>query len=118
MEGVRPQELGFGWRDALWALVVGAFVLLFSARSYDRASTAHSDGRFVGILADPLHVAMGAVYGAFVRETLDAACFAVDIPEKRLPAPHEMETIQPVGDLILFQLACLALSGVFDHPPE
>jgi len=55
---------------------------------------------------------------ADIRETLDAACFAVDIPQKRLPAPHEMETIQPVGDLILFQLACLALSGVFDHPPE
>ena len=101
MEGVRPQELGFGWRDALWALVVGAFVLLFSARSYDRASTAHSDGRFVGILADPLHVAMGAVYGAFVRETLDAAERPDDVAGGSGLFVHNEQTTEPHAGTLL-----------------
>lgn len=74
------RRLGFGWRDALLALLAALVIMTWGTRAHERAAESHEDGRFVGILADSLHVAMGAVYGAFVRETVDAAELPADVP--------------------------------------
>lgn len=54
------------------ALALALALGLWGTHAHKAAESAHDDGRFVGILADSLHVSMGAVYGAFVRETMDA----------------------------------------------
>ena len=94
---------GFGWRDAVLALAVALFVGLWGTRAHEAAKTAHDDGRFVGILADSLHVSMGAVYGAFVRETMDAPSRPTGVAggsglfvhNEQTTAKHEGQLLRP-----------------------
>jgi hypothetical protein len=88
------RALGFGWRDGALALALALIVGLWGSHAHAEAAEAHPDGRFVGILADSLHVTMGAVYGAFVRETIDAPERPDDVAGGRGWFVHNQQTTE------------------------
>lgn len=80
-----PQWLT-AWPGTVWlALVFALVVWMRGGAKIEAARESVDSGRLVGILADPLHVSMGAVYGAFVREAMDGGT----------PYVHNSQTTNP-----------------------
>ncbi len=86
---------GFGWLDLVLALAFALFFGTLSERAYDQAKSARpaQEGRFVGALADPIHVAIDGVYGAFIRESMDGG--GVKVHNHQTTEPHEAAMIRP-----------------------
>lgn len=81
------------WLGAL--LIAGLVWSLGSARiqAARSAGAAGDNGRLVGVLADPLHVSMQAVYGAFVREAMDGG--GLRVHNAQTTDPHAAELLRP-----------------------
>jgi hypothetical protein len=88
-------ELGCGPRDFLLALVFALLFGLFCEVIYDGASSKHAadGGRLVGALADPQHVAIDGVYGAFVRESMDGG--GLFVHNHQTTEPHAAAMFRP-----------------------
>jgi hypothetical protein len=91
MAASNPRALGGSARFSRWPgtlLMAVLFALVVWGRGtaqIDAARESVDSGQLVGILADPLHVSMGAVYGAFVREAMDGGA----------PYMHNSQTTNP-----------------------
>ncbi|MDF1799470.1 MAG: hypothetical protein P1V81_09865 [Planctomycetota bacterium] len=86
-------ERGPGRFDLILACVAALVVLVASSLAYRSAETHHDDGRFVGILADNLHVSMGGIYGSFAREVLDGG--GLFVHNNQTSEPHEGAQARP-----------------------
>jgi len=86
-------ERGPGRFDLILTCVAALVVLVASSLAYRSAETHHEDGRFVGILADNLHVSMGGIYGSFAREVLDGG--GLFVHNNQTSEPHEGAQARP-----------------------
>ena len=89
MSGTR----GPGAFDLALAAGLAALVLLASQLAYASASDRHDAGRFVGALADPLHVEIGAIYGSFAREVADGG--GLFVHNHQTSEPHAAAQARP-----------------------
>ena len=84
---------GPGPFDLALALAMALVVLVASHLAYDSAETRHEDGRLVGILADDLHVGIGAIYGSFAREVIDGG--GLYVHNHQTSEPHAAAQARP-----------------------